>query len=122
MSDNLQQLEGRDAIIEIGNKERSACKLVSAEESDGSIKLRFESIFPVRELNNDPDNPWQVSLSRTVFGESFTFESNGSIENVNSNVFVFNEADRNLEIKLDFSRETVQQTMTKYIDELIPRG
>jgi len=122
MSDNLKQLEGRDAIIEIGNKERSACKLVSTEESEGSIKLRFESIFPVRELNSDPENPWQVSLSRTVFGESFTFESNGSIENVNSNVFIFTETDRDLEIRLDFSKETVQQTMTRYIDELIPRG
>ncbi len=120
MIEDLKELESRDGIIEIGNKERSACKLISVEEADGTQKLNFESIFPVRELNVDPSNPWEIALSQSAFGKNYSFFVAGALEFVSSHEIIFKERDRNLEVKLDFSDETVKGTMLRYIDALIP--
>ncbi|MEL1245561.1 hypothetical protein AAEO56_14900 [Flavobacterium sp. DGU11] len=122
MIETLKELENKDAIIEIGNKERSACKLISVEEADGTTKLNLESIFPVRELNVNPSNPWEIALSQAAFGKNYSFFVVGDVQFISSQEIVFTERDRNLEIKLDFSEGTVKSTMLKYIDALIPKG
>ncbi|AWH84098.1 hypothetical protein HYN59_02775 [Flavobacterium album] len=122
MTENLKALENKDAIIAIGNKERSACKLISVEEVDGTSKMNFESIFPVRELNVNPANPWEIALSQTAFGKNYSFHADGDVQFINDHQIVFKEKDRGLEIQLDFSDATVKSTMMKYIDELIPKG
>lgn len=82
---------------------------------------KFESIFPVRELNFNDVPDWNIELSRTAFGKNFTFIVDGQIEEPDNNTIRFTENDRNLTVTIDFNKDRVRETMLKYIDELIPK-
>lgn len=121
MEQELNKYIGTDGIIEIQSRERSACKLLSTEYKDQSVTLKFESIFPVRELNFNDVPDWNIELSRTAFGKNFTFIVDGQIEEPDNNTIRFTENERNLTVTIDFNESTVKETMLKYIDELIPK-
>lgn len=121
MKQELNKYTGTDGIIEVQNRERSACKLISAEFADQSVILKFESIFPVRELNFNDTPDWKIDLSTTAFGKNFTFITDGKIEEPDNNTIRFTENDRNLTVTIDFNKDRVRETMLKYIDELIPK-
>lgn len=121
MKQELNKYTGTDGIIEVQNRERSACKLISAEFADQSVILNFESIFPVRELNFNDVPDWNIELSPTAFGKNFTFIVDGQIEEPDNNTIRFTENERNLTVTIDFNESTVKETMLKYIDELIPK-
>lgn len=121
MEQELNKYIGTDGIIEVQSRERSACKLISAEFADQSVILNFESIFPVRELNFNDVPDWNIELSRTAFGKNFTFIVDGQIEEPDNNTIRFTENERNLTVTIDFNESTVKETMLKYIDELIPK-
>lgn len=122
MKQELNNYIGNDGIIEIQNRERSACKLISVESTDQSVLLHFESIFPVRELNFDDNPNWKIDLSTTAFGKNFTFMVGGSIEEPENNQIRFIEKERDLTVTVDFTESVVKETMSKYIDELIPKA
>lgn len=122
MIDHLSRYEGEDGIIEILNKERSACKLISYELENRQLKLSFESIFPVRELNLNPDKPiWEINLGHTVFGKNYYFLLDGEIEDKDLDNIEFKEKKRGLKIKLCFDKTKVKETMLTYTEALIPK-
>lgn len=122
MIQELNKHVGTDGIIEIQNRERSACKLISAVSENNSVILNFESIFPVRELNFDEIPVWKIDLSTTSFGKHFTFIVDGYIEMPDENKIKFIENERDLTVTVDFAKNAVRETMMKYIDELIPKS
>lgn len=121
MKYKLDNYIGNNGIIEVQNRERSACKLVSVETSDPSFILTFESIFPVRELNFDDTPNWKTDLSTTAFGKNFTFMTDELTEKPENNQIRFIEKERNLTVTVDFTESIVKEIMLKYIDELIPK-
>ena len=122
MEDHLIKHEGEEGIIEIHNKERSACKLISCELENRHLKLNFESIFPVRELNLNPDKSiWEISLGETTFGKNYYFLLDGEIENKDSDKIEFKEKEKGLKIEVTFNKTKVKETMLNYIDALIPK-
>lgn len=122
MIDHLSKYEGKDGIIEILNKERSACKLISYELENRQLKLSFESIFPIRELNLNPDKPiWEISLTQTTFGKNYYFLLDGEIEDKDLDNIEFKEKERGLKIKLCFDKTKVKETILNYIEALSPK-
>lgn len=122
MKQELDKYINTDGIIEVQNRERSACRLISVESENKSIILNFESIFPVRELNFDEVANWKINLSTTAFGKNFTFIVDEQIDEPENNQIRFVERERDLTITVDFTKSAVKETMLKYIDELIPKN
>jgi hypothetical protein len=120
MKQELDNFINIDGIIEIQNRERSACKILSVEFVNKSTILNFDNIFPVRELNFAETPNWKIDLYRISFGKKFSFVVKGKIEVLNENEIRFIENDRGLTVSINFTKSIVKETMLKYIDALIP--